>query len=102
MAELFDFELLDSAEDFVILGPDPMEQEVAAAETAQIAADQDEMAILADYVIPADKTPADLGAGLGGDGEWHHLSLLAGPCGGLCWTCEPYFGFSSYGIFCGG
>ena len=30
MAEPFDFELLDSAEDFVILGPDPMEQEVAA------------------------------------------------------------------------
>ena len=99
MAELFDFELLDSAEDFVILGEDPMEQEVAAAETAQIAADQDETAILADYVIPADKTPA--GAGLGGDGEWHHLSLLAGLCGGLCWTCEPYLGSSSYGIFHG-
>ena len=60
MAEMFDFELLDSAEDFVILGADPMEQEVAAAETAQIAADQEEMAILADYVIPVDKTPADL------------------------------------------
>ena len=60
MVELFDFELLDSAEDFVILGQDPMEQEVTAAETAQIAADQDEMAILADYMIPADKTPADL------------------------------------------
>ena len=46
MAELFDFEFL----------ADPMGQEVAAAETA----DLDEMAILADYVIPADKTPADL------------------------------------------
>ncbi|CAK8998079.1 unnamed protein product, partial [Durusdinium trenchii] len=97
MAELFDFELLDSAEDFVILGPDPMEQEVAAAETAQIAADQDEMAILADYVIPAED-PCGLGAGLGGYGERHHLSLLADPP----WTGKSYFGSSPYGILRGG
>ena len=48
----FDFELLDSAEDFMDLDLDPMEQEVAAADSAQLDADQDEMAILADYVIP--------------------------------------------------
>ena len=51
---LFDFELLDSADDFMDLDLDPMEQEVAAAESAQLEADQDEMAI---YVIPPDKTP---------------------------------------------
>ena len=56
---LFDFELLDSADDFMDLDWDPMEQEVAAAESAQLD-DQDEMAILADYVIPPDKTPEDL------------------------------------------
>ncbi|CAK9030508.1 unnamed protein product, partial [Durusdinium trenchii] len=42
---LFDFELLDSADDFMDLDLDPMEQEVAAAESAQLEADQDEMAI---------------------------------------------------------
>ena len=57
---LFDFELLDPADDFMDLDLDPMEQEVAAAESAQLEADQDEMAILADYVIPPDKTPEDL------------------------------------------
>ena len=45
MAELFDFDLVASAED---------------AETAQIAADQDEMVLWAEFVIPADKTTADL------------------------------------------
>ena len=57
---LFDFELLDSADVLVDFDADEALNAVAAAETAQLETDQDEMAILADYVVPPNKTPEDL------------------------------------------
>ena len=57
---LFDFELLDSADVLVDFDADESLNAVAAAETAQLETDQDEMAILADYVAPPNKTPEDL------------------------------------------
>ena len=57
---LFDFELLDSADVLVDFDADESLNAVAAAETAQLETDQDEMAILADYVVPPNKTPEDL------------------------------------------
>ena len=45
---LFDFELLDSADVLVDFDADEALNAVAAAETAQLETDQDEMAILAD------------------------------------------------------
>ena len=49
---LFDFELLESSDVLVDYDPDEAVDAVAAAETAQLETDQDEMAILADYVVP--------------------------------------------------
>ena len=57
---LFDFELLESADVLVDFEADEALNAVAAAETAQLETDQDEMAILADYVVPPNKTPEDL------------------------------------------
>ena len=57
---LFDFELLESSDVLVDYDPDEAADAVAAAETAQLETDQDEMAILADYVVPVNKTPEDL------------------------------------------
>ena len=57
---LFDFELLESADVLVDFDADEALNAVAAAETAQLETDQDEMAILADYVVPPNKTPEDL------------------------------------------
>ena len=57
---LFDFELLESADVLVDFDADEALNAVAAAETAQLEIDQDEMAILADYVVPPNKTPEDL------------------------------------------
>ena len=57
---LFDFELLDSADVLVDFDADEALNAVAAAETAQLETDHDEMAILADYVAPPNKTPEDL------------------------------------------
>ena len=57
---LFDFELLESSDVLVDYDPDEAVDAVAAAETAQLETDQDEMAILADYVVPVNKTPEDL------------------------------------------
>ena len=57
---LFDFELLDSADVLVDFDADEALNAVAAAETAQLETDHDEMAILADYVVPPNKTPEDL------------------------------------------
>ena len=59
-AALFDFELLESADVLVDFEADEALNAVAAAETAQLETDQDEMAILADYVVPPNKTPEDL------------------------------------------
>ena len=57
---LFDFELLDSADVLVDFDADEAVDAVAAAETAQLETDKDEMAILADNVVPPTKTPEDL------------------------------------------
>ena len=57
---LFDFELLESADVLVDFEADEALNAVAAAETAQLETDQAEMAILADYVVPPNKTPEDL------------------------------------------
>ena len=77
---LFDFELLDST-DVILVEADSTLQAVAVAETAQLAADQDEMAILADYVIPQAKTPEDLARDLeamvSGVNTLKHLPLLS-------------------------
>lgn len=57
-SQTFDFELLDAADGMELSDQDFVL--VAAAETAQLAADQEEMTLLADYVVPPAKTPMDM------------------------------------------